>query len=214
MADQSINYAQQMSDEGKIDDVSNLESTPVVIFSSGDDSIMPKAMQDAQKEFYEHFGSNVDYYYNEDYQHGWPVDISPDELPSEPCTKFNYPVQNCGEYGTDGPGTILQHTLPNVPGSTITSLEPKNYDWRGLGVTKVFNQKEFVDAGMFIDSGLDDFGIVFIPNQCLEDETIKCKIHVHTHGCSNQYYIAGINQINHSGWNEWAVTNDIIVVHP
>jgi poly(3-hydroxybutyrate) depolymerase len=26
--------------------------------------------------------------------------------------------------------------------------------------------------------------------------------------------MAGIDQINHSGWNEWAVTNDIIVVHP
>ena len=92
MATESVKYANQMSSEGKIDNVSNLNNAPVVIFSSGLDSIMPKAMQDAQKEFYENFGANVNFTYNADYQHGWPVDISPDELPAEPCTKFNYPV--------------------------------------------------------------------------------------------------------------------------
>lgn len=66
---------------------------------------------------------------------------------------------------------------------------------------------------MFQYSGLDKEGYIFYPNQCIEENT-SCKVHVHVHGCAALVRQAGMEPVTNSGFNEWAVTNDIIVLHP
>lgn len=61
---------------------------------------------------------------------------------------------------------------------------------------------------------MSPLGYIFYPNQCY-DGTTQCKVHIHLHGCFSSVRIGG----NHWGrWtlglNDYAVTNDLIVVYP
>jgi hypothetical protein len=109
----------------KIDDTSNLKDAPVVIFSGTNDQVIFSTLQRGQELFYDNYESNILYLEN-DFGHNWPADISTDELPSISCNSFGFPVANCGY---DAAGMILNHTLPNITGSTVTSLNERDTDW-------------------------------------------------------------------------------------
>lgn len=77
---------------------------------------------------------------------------------------------NCGY---DWAGKVLQHLLPNVPGSNITEIGGKDEDWKRNGILRRFNQLEFIDwkdrlaiwkNGFLFSYGLDNFGYIFYPN--------------------------------------------------
>jgi hypothetical protein len=75
-----------------------------------------------------------------------------------------------------------------------------------------FDQKEFVDLKVWKFSGLAEFGYVFFPEQCIENDS--CKVHVHLHGCGMGYENIFFSFIELSGLNDYAVTNDLIVLYP
>lgn len=58
-----------------------------------------------------------------------------------------------------------------------------------------------------------EYGFVFFPNQCIKDRA-SCKIHVYLHGSSTEYEFLGLDMIKQSGFNDYAVTNDLIVLYP
>ena len=70
---------------------------------------------------------------------------------------------------------------------------------------------EFIEAGLFEYTGFDKFGYVYYPNTCLEK---KCKVHVVLHGCFQGHQGVEKTLIEYSGFNEWAVYNDLIVLYP
>ena len=121
-------------------------------------------------------------------------------------------IRNCGY---DLAGDILKYLLPNIVGSTVTELNPRDQDWESVekGVLKSFNQLEFVDAWNWQYSGIHKWGYVFFPLQCLEEDA-KCKVHVYLHGGAAAYEFAGMDYIKHAGFNDWAVTNDLIILYP
>lgn len=63
--------------------------------------------------------------------------------------------------------------------------------------------------------GLDDYGYVYIPAQCLLADK-KCKLHIAFHGCLQQFDspFQGDHFIYESGYNNYAVTNDLIILYP
>jgi len=64
--------------------------------------------------------------------------------------------------------------------------------------------------------GLDWDGYIYYPYTCIENNgAAKCKIHFALHGCGEQLNsIYGWEWINRSGYNEYAATNNIIIVYP
>ena len=112
-------------------------------------------------DFFEKVGSNVEYHI-EDRGHAWPTDVKPRfwEFVRNTCTNFEFPVGNCGY---DTPGMILEHLLPNIPGSTVTEIQPKEYDWRDKVIVKQFDQSEFIERGWFETSGMAKWGYVVYP---------------------------------------------------
>jgi poly(3-hydroxybutyrate) depolymerase len=58
-----------------------------------------------------------------------------------------------------------------------------------------------------------DFGYVFYPNECLVDG-VSCKVHVVMHGCVQNEQAVFLGLVNYSGFNEYAVTNQLIIVYP
>ena len=69
---------------------------------------------------------------------------------------------------------------------------------------------------MLEQDGLDWDGYIYYPNQCIENNgAARCKIHFAMHGCTEQINSQyGWEWINRSGYNEYAVTNNLIIVYP
>lgn len=82
-----------------------------------------------------------------------------------------------------------------------------------------FDQKTMLDfsrTNVFMNDGLDYDGYIFYPKTCTENNgAAKCKIHFSLHGCSEQVNgVTGWDHINRNGLNEYAVTNNLIIVYP
>lgn len=112
------------------------------------------------------------------------MDISTDTFPAGDCgdeelSEENPWMVNCGY---DFAGEVLEHLLPNVVGSEVTEIQEKTEDWMSSGTLRKFDQKEFVDRKVWEWSGLDEFGYIYYPNECLADGT-SCKVHIVLHGC-------------------------------
>lgn len=144
----------------------------------------------------------------------WPTDLPEEVLAEGDCSdeltsqKWPY-IVNCGY---DLSKDMLTYLLTNVEDSEVTELAEKDLDWQNQGYLRKFDQKEFVDLKVWKFSGLAEFGYVFFPEQCIENDS--CKLHVHLHGCGMGYENIFLNFIELSGLNDYAVTNDLIVLYP
>jgi poly(3-hydroxybutyrate) depolymerase len=63
------------------------------------------------------------------------------------------------------------------------------------------------------DISLDDEGFIYIPTACA-DRTTPCRLHVAIHGCSQGRSFVGSEFAEHNGMNEWAETNNVIILYP
>lgn len=134
------------------------------------------------------------------------MDVDTNEWPEQTCDSESESEMFCNN-GFDSAGKILEHLLTNIPESGIDTLQPKDSEWASKGYYKKFNQKEFLDTGLFEVTGLQRFGYIFYPEQCIEK---SCHIHFHLHGCGGMDEYLGI----YSGFGDYAVSNDIIMVYP
>lgn len=117
-------------------------------------------------------------------------------------------IINCG---WDFAESFLKHSYAGIDRSI--DVAPKDDNWESKGVMREFSQTEFVDRKIWQWNGLDDTGYVFYPTQCLV-KNAKCKVHVNLHGCGQNYRYTYLALPKYSGFNEYAVTNDIIVLYP
>jgi len=69
-----------------------------------------------------------------------------------------------------------------------------------------FDQGEFVTG-----TPMAETGYVYVPLAC---ETDPCPAHVVFHGCSQFAERVGDAIYRHAGYNEWADTNNLIVLYP
>ncbi len=61
-------------------------------------------------------------------------------------------------------------------------------------------------------TGLHERGYAFLPKSCKDGE--QCSIHVSFHGCNQSIDFVGNEYAKHSGLNEWAAANNMIVLYP
>ena len=59
---------------------------------------------------------------------------------------------------------------------------------------------------------MSDTGYVYIPAGC--DQQQRCRVHIALHGCLQTADLIGDHYVAHAGYNEWADTNNIIVLYP
>jgi len=50
-----------------------------------------------------------------------------------------------------------------------------------------------------------------VPSACMSTE---CKVHVLFHGCYGDFQINGFSFIDEIGMNEWAESNNIVIIYP
>ncbi|HEY8102486.1 MAG TPA: fibronectin type III domain-containing protein [Burkholderiaceae bacterium] len=104
-------------------------------------------------------------------------------------------VSNCAY---DGAGAVLQWMY-----GTLTAPNAGT-----LGGTLInFDQTEF-NGG----PGMDTSGYVYVPAACASGTV--CKVHVSLHGCVQSHNNIGMSYINNTYYNNWADTNNMIIVWP
>ncbi|MDI3418744.1 extracellular catalytic domain type 2 short-chain-length polyhydroxyalkanoate depolymerase [Streptomyces luteolus] len=185
------------SAQGKIDDVANLSGDPVYAFSGSSDSTVERPVVTALSDYYAHFGANVLYNKSTTAGHAWISPLGPNS-----CTVTATPyINNCG---IDPERDFLAHLLGSVnapagtPGGTLTQ----------------FDQNQYEPGGAAKPISMDEKAFVYTPTSCEGGAT--CKVLVALHGCKQGYSYQGFGTqfIDKAYLNEYADTNNLIVLYP
>ncbi|MBT2404777.1 MULTISPECIES: PHB depolymerase family esterase [unclassified Streptomyces] len=189
--------ARDWAAQGLIDPLANLSSDPVYAFSGSNDSTVKRLVADALADSYGRFGSQVLYNKSTTAGHAWISPLGPNS-----CTVTQKPwVNNCG---IDAERDLLTHLLGSVstpsgsPGGTLTR----------------FDQNAYVPGGNAAAISMSDKGFYYTPKACADGAV--CKLVVALHGCKQGYAYQGFGTqfIDNAYLNEYADTNQLIVLYP
>jgi len=82
------------------------------------------------------------------------------------------------------------------------------------GQILAFDQSEFVPGKATAANGLWDTGYVYVPKACEPGASQPCRLQVVLHGCKQSAEALGDVFYANIGVNEWADTNNIVVLYP
>lgn len=188
-----IDKAKDLAGLGAIDSTDNLKSHRVYVYASAKDSIVKVGNSEKLLEFYDAFvpKSQITFESSIPSAHGFPTLSNGNK-----CEFAMLPwILNCNY---DTAGEIFK--------SMYGPLQPRGTSNKANLIQ--FSQSEFGDAS----TPLFASGWVYVPTRCQAGE--KCKLHVALHGCQmNPTWIQDKFETL-TGYNEWAETNNIIVLYP
>ena len=182
-----------------IDHPSNMKDDKVFIYSGlSDTTVYPLVVRSLQA-YYSYFiaANNIQTQYS---------------INSEHCI----PTLNYGEAcGAKGP-PYLGNCNYDGAGAALKALYGTDVHVRATAqdTSRLFSfaQNTYVAASPSLSS-LSDIGYVYIPSSC-EDRRTVCSLHISFHGCEQTLNDIGTVYAVHAGFNEWAESNNIIVLYP
>jgi len=199
-----IQITNQKAGQGTIDPTSNLAHSRLWLFSGSADSVVPTPVMQALETYYKHYvnPSNIFFEKGVPAEHAMPTDSF-----GNACSFRGDPfINNCH---FDAAGELLKWIYGN--------LNPKNTGTLS-GRFIEFNQSEFLASPA--SHGMSPSGWVYVPATC---EHAQCRLHIVFHGCK-QYPAApfasgpqgkiGDTYVRNTGYNQWADTNNIVVLYP
>lgn len=78
----------------------------------------------------------------------------------------------------------------------------------------IFQQKYYTPLNISLSKlSMGEKGFIYVPTNC-KNKNIVCKLHIFFHGCKMTLEDIGEYAIFHSGLNEWAESNNIIILYP
>jgi len=195
----SESYLDTQSTAGTIDPESNLSGKPVYLWSGTLDQVVnPQEMADLSTQ-YKHYGANVTFDNNFPANHGWE---SPDG--EVPCPSATEPYMiSCSRNGSVYDSVKTWLTM------FFGTLNPRNNSGTLNGSLINFDQTEF---GAAASNSMDTNGWLYVPQACASGSS--CGFVLAFHGCIQDQAIIGTKFITEAGINEWADTNNIIVMYP
>ena len=195
--DFSIRDTHFQASKGVIDDPDNLRMDRVWLFSGGRDEKVPRSVMNTLETYYREFldPNSIVYVKHEDANHA----MITDDFDSG-CAAYGSPYIN--DCDIDAAKELLQHIYG--------SLNPKAAQAEVQSIIE-FDQTEFFDESD-ISISMNERGHIYVPKTCKEGES--CRLHLALHGCQQHQELIGDDFYAKSGYNEWAETNDIIVLYP
>jgi poly(3-hydroxybutyrate) depolymerase len=193
-----VSYTKKQATAGTIDPVSNLANKPIYMFSGTLDTVDYQATMNDLYQYYQSFtsASNITYNNGTPAAHSW---VTPDALTA--CSYLSLPyMNNCG---IDPEQTFLT--------MFYGKLNARNSGQLG-GSFIQFNQSAFCPHSNCAAISMDSTGWVFVPKACAQGQS--CRLVVALHGCSQNQETIGTTFVQNAGINEWADTNNIIVLYP
>lgn len=194
-----VSAAQGFAALGQIDSLDNLKNDKVYIFSGTDDSVVKQVAVDATASFFAYAGvpaENLLYVKTVPAGHAF---ITPSF--GNDCSANAGPyISHCIKDGTgyDQAGAILQHIYGTLK-APATTLSGKIVE---------FDQRPFAPA----ISSMAPTGYLYVPKSCADGAA--CKVHVAIHGCLQSAAAVGDDVYSRTGYNNWADSNDIVVLYP
>jgi poly(3-hydroxybutyrate) depolymerase len=183
---------------GEIDTLSNLARQKVWLFNGYDDGVVKRPVTDALYAFYKTYDDEGNMYYKDDIgaAHAQVTDSF-----GQTCnvTGGDF-INNCGY---DAAGLILQHIYG--------SLNPPNTGTLS-GSIVAFDQSAFRQGSTINTVSMASTAYAYVPASCASQQ--PCRVHVAFHGCLQNADTVGDAYYTHAGYNQWADTNDIIVLYP
>lgn len=188
-----IQKARELSEQGEIDSLENLSRQKVYLFSSPKDAIIKPPSSDKLFEFLKTFipESQIKFEKTIETAHGFPtLDFGAScKLGFLPwILKCNY------DLAAEILKSFYELKQPRVEAKKENLL--------------IFDQSEFGNA----QTPLFSTGWIYVPDYCKQGGL--CQLHVALHGCQmNPDYIQD-QFASRAGYNEWAESNQIIVLYP
>jgi hypothetical protein len=185
---------------GQIDSLDNLRNDRIYVFSGTKDTVVYQQAVDATVTFFKMAGvpaGNINYVNSIPSGHAL---ITPKF--GNACSANAAPyISHCTVKGMgyDQAGDLLTHIYgPLNPPSKALS-----------GQVLTFNQREFSDAS----TGMAEDAYVYVPKSCTQTGTV-CKVHIAIHGCEQSAKVVGNEFYSDTGYNNWADSNNMLVLYP
>ncbi|WP_189849927.1 extracellular catalytic domain type 2 short-chain-length polyhydroxyalkanoate depolymerase [Streptomyces omiyaensis] len=181
---------------GKLDPVANLSGDKVWLFHGTNDTTVKQPVNDDLATYYRGLGADVVYNSTSASGHAWVSPIGPNA-----CTSTSSPyVNNCGG---DPVKEMLTHLLGGVRPASSSAL---------TGTLVRFGQGAYAPGGSASAISMGDEGFAYVPRSCRDGAS--CRLMVTLHGCYQYYGLVGNALMDKAYLNEYADTNDLIVLYP
>jgi hypothetical protein len=184
-----------------IDNPSYLKNDRVWFFSGTNDTVVNHKVVLKSSEFYKKYIPDDRNFFVGSIaaEHAWITNNF-----GNACGYLGKPwINNCG---FDGSGSFLRHLHPEE------KLNPAGVNNASNLFT--FEQGYYTPLDVYPDAiSFAKYGYVYVPWPCQQGAS-PCKLHVVLHGCKQGYGNLGSTFIIHNGLNEWAETNNFIVLYP
>ncbi|WP_232429218.1 PHA-depolymerase-like protein [Burkholderia ubonensis] len=186
-----------------IDSPANLANQKIWMFSGSQDSVVMQSVMNDLRTYYRHFisAANIKYVKNIRAEHAMPTDFF-----GNTCDfKGNPFINNCH---FDASGELLKWIYGPLNPRNTGSLDDQRFI--------EFDQSEFI--GNPRQHSMADTGWIYVPANCANGQA--CRLHVVFHGCfqypafSEDGATFGTTYVRNTGYNQWADTNNIIVLYP
>jgi poly(3-hydroxybutyrate) depolymerase len=189
--------ARQAAAAGRIDPVAHLARQKVWLFNGYNDGVVKRPVSDALFDFYRSFTSEANLFYKNNLGAAHSqVTLSY----GQDCSATGGDFMNNCRY--DAAGMILQHLYGR--------LAPRAGGALG-GTLLRFSQAEFLRVHPPL-AGMSSEGFAYGPAHCARQR--PCRLHVALHGCKQYASLIGDSYYAHAGYNEWADTNDLVILYP
>jgi len=179
-----------------VDNTAHLRTAKVWLLSGTADAFVKQPVMDALHQYYRHYVNPTNILYKKDLPAGHGMIVNDDTATACGITETPY-INNCAY---DAAGRLLEHIYGG--------LRPPSRQLSGTFIE--FDQREFLDGDAYSHS-LRDSGFAYIPRPCVSS---RCRVHVALHGCRQHFDAIGERFYKKAGYNEWADTNDLIVLYP
>lgn len=194
-----LTSAQAFAGNGQIDPLTDLQNDRIYVFSGTRDTVVYQQAVDATVTFFKDAGvpdANLAYVHAVPAGHALLTPAF-----GNTCAVNAAPyISRCTveHHAYDQPGAIFAHIYGN--------LKPAAAKRGGKIVT--FNQREFADAA----TGMASDAFAYVPASCAKGAA--CRVHVAFHGCKQSAAVVQDDFYARTSYNDWADSNNIIVLYP
>jgi poly(3-hydroxybutyrate) depolymerase len=183
---------------GAIDPASNLARQKVWIYSGYNDGVVKRSVVNVLESYYAHYIDAGSIFYKTNLNSGH-AQVT-DSFGGACASTGGEFINNCAY---DGAGLLLKHLFGTLAARNTGTLG---------GKLLAFDQTAFTPVDPFALS-LSHTGYVYVPASCAAGN--PCRVHVVFHGClQNADDYVGTDFVTHAGYNQWADTNNLIVLYP
>ena len=196
-ATNSINLSNARAASGLIDATANLAQQKVHLFRGYNDGTVRQGVMDAVYDYYSNFTSIYNIMYKNNTKAGHTL---PTVSQGNACDLTASPyIGNCNY---DWAGSMLQHLFGQLNSRNAGTLS---------GQILEFAQSDFIAGDPWL-AGMSYYGYAYVPASC--SSGAACKVHVSFHGCHQSAVALGNAYYTKTGLNEYADTNNLIVLYP